>query len=175
MRFTQAISAVAAIAVATSVALFAATSASAQQANRLKRFKDWTTYKYDGSDKRICFAATKPKDSEPKNVNRGDIYLYVSTWPAEAAQNEISVKIGYAFKPGTEVTATIGKNVFTMFTKGDKAFVKDTALEKKMLNAMLKGNKVVIKGRSSRGTVTEDTFSLLGISAAVRHANKACS
>jgi len=45
---------------------------------------------------------------------------------------------------------------------------------KKMVQAMKRGAKATLTGRSSRGTKTEDTFSLKGFTAAVEDASKRC-
>ncbi|NDI14240.1 MAG: hypothetical protein EBZ20_12735 [Rhodobacteraceae bacterium] len=44
----------------------------------------------------------------------------------------------------------------------------------KIIAAMKKGAKAKLTARSSRGTRTEDTFSLLGFTAAVEDADKRC-
>jgi len=41
--------------------------------------------------------------------------------------------------------------------------------------AMKRGKSAVLSARSSRGTITKDTFSLLGFTAAVDDAAKRCS
>ncbi|NCV18636.1 MAG: hypothetical protein EBW42_07685, partial [Rhodobacterales bacterium] len=46
--------------------------------------------------------------------------------------------------------------------------------DKKMVQAMKRGAKATLTGRSSRGTKTEDTFSLKGFTAAVEDASKRC-
>ena len=46
--------------------------------------------------------------------------------------------------------------------------------DKEIITAMKRGAKAVITGRSSRGTKTEDTFSLKGFTAAVEDASKRC-
>ena len=47
-------------------------------------------------------------------------------------------------------------------------------VDKKMIQAMKRGAKATLTGRSSRGTKTEDTFSLKGFTAAVEDASKRC-
>ena len=44
----------------------------------------------------------------------------------------------------------------------------------KMVTAMKRGAGAIITGVSGRGTVTKDTFSLLGFTAAVEDAEKRC-
>ena len=60
-----------------------------------------------------------------------------------------------------------------MFSKGDTAWV-DTGNDKKIVAAMKAGQSLKVKGTSWRGTQTEDTYSLSGISAALAAIDKAC-
>lgn len=159
---------------ATAAILAAPATASAQGAKFLKSFNDWSAYAYDGADKKICFAVSQPKDVEPKNVDRSDIYFYISTWPKESVSSEISLKAGYDYKKGSKTTATIGADVFEMFTDGDKAFVQSPDTERNLVAAMRRGNKMVVKGRSSQGTETTDVYSLSGITAALNFVNRNC-
>ena len=147
---------------------------SAQTAKFLERFDDWSVYVNDQPGKKICFAIAEPKDKKPKNVKRGPIYFYVSHWPGDQVKNEISVKIGYPFRPGSSATVTIGKAKFKLFTKEEGAFVQDQAKEKQLVDAKRGGNLMIIQGRSKRGTLTTDRYSLKGISAALDRVAKEC-
>jgi invasion protein IalB len=61
-----------------------------------------------------------------------------------------------------------------MFTNGEWAWAPTDEADKKMVQAMKRGAKATLTGRSSRGTKTEDTFSLKGFTAAVEDASKRC-
>ena len=162
--------------IATAAAIMVApVTASAQGAKFLKNFKDWSAYAYSGADKKICFAVSQPKDIEPKNVDRSDVYFYISTWPKESVSAEISVKAGYKFKKGSKTTATIGSNVFEMFTDDDKAFVQSPDTERNLVAAMRRGSKMVVKGRNNEGTETTDVYSLSGITAALKYVSQNCN
>ncbi len=139
----------------------------------LDRHEDWTVYKSDTDDGTLCFAASTPKDFEPKNVNRGDIFFYVSTWPKYKVNQEVSVKLGYPLKDNTKPSVTIGTRNFTLFEEGDRAYIH-SSLEPNLLKAMKAGAKMVVQGVSKRGTKTKDVYSLSGITAALKAMNKAC-
>ena len=153
---------------------FFSTASPASALKQLQTFRDWSVYKHDEANNKMCFAITKPKDMEPKNVSRGSVFFYVTTWPEDKVKQEVSVKIGYPLKAGSQPTAAIGGSVFSMFAKGDKAFVADEAMEDKMIAAMRAGKTMVVKGVSHRGTKTTDKYSLSGISAALNHLRKIC-
>lgn len=156
------------------VAALVATPAWAQDVTLLEKFKDWSAYAASGNPK-VCFAVAKPTDSNPKKIKRGPIFFYISQWPADKVENEISVKMGYPFGAGAKATVTIGTAKFEMFTKDEGAFVEKPEMETKLIEAMKSGNTMKIEGKSSRGTATSDVYSLNGLSEAFDRAAKECS
>lgn len=147
--------------------------AQAADSKVVKRFQDWTVYKAETNDGELCFAASTPKDIAPKNVRRGDIFFYVTTWPKHKVNQEVSVKLGYPLKSSTTPTITIGSSNFTLFEKGERAYIH-SSLEDGLLKAMRAGSKMQIKAVSKRGTVTTDIYSLSGVTAALKEVNRAC-
>lgn len=147
--------------------------AAAVESTVVERYQDWTVYKAKTGDGFLCFAASTPKDFEPKNVNRGDIFFYVTTWPKFKVRQEVSVMLGYPMAAPSTPTIAIGAKNFTLFEKGNRAYIH-TSLEAGLLKAMRAGQKMVIKGTSKRGTHTVDIYSLSGITAALKAATTAC-
>ena len=88
--------------------------------------------------------------------------------------NEASFEAGYAFKKDSEATVTIDGKIFELFTDGDTAWNRDVKDDAKMVRAMRVGKQLVIRGISSRGTKTKDTYSLFGFTAAHNAINRAC-
>ena len=162
-----------AVRAACAVAALVATPALAQEVALLEKFKDWSAYAATGSPK-VCFAVSKPTNSNPKNVKRGPIFFYISQWPADKVVNEISVKMGYPFGEGAKATVTIGSAKFELFTKDEGAFVDKPETEAKVIEAMKTGNTMKIEGKSVRGTATSDVYSLNGLSDALDRAVKEC-
>lgn len=68
----------------------------------------------------------------------------------------------------------IGGSEFEMFTEGEWAWPASASDDAKIIAAMKRGADAVLTARSSRGTVTKDTFSLLGYTAALEEAEKRC-
>jgi invasion protein IalB len=54
-----------------------------------------------------------------------------------------------------------------MYTQGDGLWIKNAAEEEQMVAAMRKSAEVIVKGVSAKGTETQDTFSLKGLSQAL--------
>jgi Invasion associated locus B (IalB) protein len=154
----------------------AAPAAGGAQPKLLGQYGMWGAYTASPGGKKVCFALAKPSSSEtnPPNRPRNPIYMFISTRPAEKVSREVSLVIGYPFKPGTEAAAQIGGTTFALYTQQDGAWIKDATEEAKMVDAMRGGDNVVIKGVSTKGTQSTDTFSLKGVSQALDRAGQEC-
>ena len=150
--------------------------AQGDQPTLLGQYADWSAYTASPAGKKVCFALAKPKSSQtnPPNRPRDPAYLFISTRPAENVRNEVSVIIGYPFKPSTDATAEIGTAKFAMYTQNDGAWIKNVAEEARMIEAMRKGADLTVKGTSGRGTQSTDQFSLKGLSQALDRAEAEC-
>jgi hypothetical protein len=150
----------------------AATSAKAAQ-QTLGSFQDWTAFT-DGSERRTCYIGSVPKKKEGNYTVRGDTYVLATHRPGEKVFGEISVEAGYSYKPGSEVEISIDGQTFKLFTQGGNAWAYDEKADRALLDAMRAGRQMVVKGTSTRGTLTTDTYSLAGFSAALQSIDKAC-
>ena len=140
------------------------------------QFGTWGAYSAMPNGKKVCFALAKPSSSKtnPPNRPRDPAYAFVSTRPAEKVNNEVSVMIGYALKPGSESSVEVGGAAFAMYTQGDGLWIKNAAEEERMVEAMRKSADLVVKGVSAKGTETTDTFSLKGLAQALDRISQDC-
>ncbi|MET4801811.1 invasion associated locus B family protein [Bradyrhizobium sp. LB11.1] len=140
------------------------------------QFGTWGAYSAAPNGKKVCFALAKPSSSKtnPPNRPRDPAYAFVSTRPAEKVNNEVSVMIGYALKPGSESSVEVGGATFAMYTQGDGLWIKNAAEEERMVEAMRKSADLVVKGVSAKGTETTDTFSLKGLAQALDRIAQDC-
>lgn len=140
------------------------------------QFGTWGAYSATPNGKKVCFALAKPSSSKtnPPNRPRDPAYAFVSTRPAEKVNNEVSVMIGYALKPGSESSVEVGGAAFSMYTQGDGLWIKNAAEEERMVEAMRKSADLVVKGVSAKGTETTDTFSLKGLAQALDRIAQDC-
>jgi invasion protein IalB len=91
-------------------------------------------------------------------------------------KDEVSMLVtGYAFKPNSEASLSIGSTPFAMYTQNDGAWVKNAADEARMVDAIRKGADMAVKGTTSRGTQTTDTFSLKGVAQALDRVAQECN
>jgi len=153
-----------------------AASAQGDQPSLLVQFADWGTYFAAPGGKKVCFALSKPTTSktEPVGRKRDQPYLFISNRPAENVRNEVSLIIGYPFKPSSDATAEIGTVKFVLQTQNDGAWFRSATEETRFVEAMRKGADVTVKGTSGRGTATTDKFSLKGLSQALDRADREC-
>ena len=154
----------------------AAAVAGGAQPKLLGQYGDWGAYTASPGGKKICFAIAKPTSSQtvPPNRPRNPIYIFISTRPADKVANEVSIIIGYPFKPGSEASAQIGSTTFALYTQQDGAWIKNAAEEAQMVDAMRSGDTAVVKGVSAKGTQTTDTFTLKGIAQALDRTAQEC-
>src|SRR5579859_5594018 len=150
--------------------------AGAAKPTLLGQFGDWGAYTATPGGKKICFALAKPKSAEtrPPDRPRTEPYMFISTRPAEKVANEVSIIVGYPFKTSTEATAEVGATTFALYTQGDGAWIKNAGEEAHMVDAMRQGESVVVKGMSSHGTQSTDTYSLQGLSEALDRVAQEC-
>lgn len=143
-------------------------------AAEIGQFKAWTAHAVDSAQGKVCYIVSVPTKKQPSNVNRDDVFFYVTTWAGQTKIAEPSVVTGYPYQPGSTTTISIGAKTTSMFTKGDSAWVADRASERKLIEAMKAGSTMIVKGTSRRGTVTTDTYSLSGVTAGLKALAKAC-
>ena len=153
--------------------------AQAESTNRVAAKTDWSVFVE--SNPTECWGVSAPKetvntrDGRVVAVRRGDILLFVFYRPGEDVKGQVTFTGGYPFADGSTVNLQIGSNSFELFTDGEWAWPASESDDAKIITAMKRGAQAVLTARSSRGTQTVDTFSLLGFTAAVEDAEARCS
>ncbi|MFV0367681.1 MAG: invasion associated locus B family protein [Hyphomicrobiaceae bacterium] len=153
-------------------ALFCAHTAFA--AKLVEKSGDWSMFVHDAAQKKICFIASQPSSSSPKDAKRDPAFFYVSAWPKDGVKSEISVLLGYPVKKGSDVTVAISSDKFTLFVQGDKAFVADPTDELKLIDAMKRGSTMEVSASAEAGFETTDKYSLSGVTASLGNLDKKC-
>ena len=155
--------------------LFSFTPLKAEELKEIGKFKDWQTMVLIEPTGTVCFAQSSPVLQAPKS-NKRDARLFVTFRPNEKIIDEISASPGYEFNQNNSVTATSGKEKikFDIVQQGF-AWIADNKIEKKMVNVMKKGSRLMITGYNQNGSQTIDHYSLLGFSKAYDAAKTACS
>ncbi len=142
----------------------------------LSQYGEWGAYTASPGGKKVCFAIAKPSSSEtsPPDRPRNPPYMFISSRPTDKVSNEVSIIIGYPFKPNSEATAEVGKTSFALSTQQDGAWVKNATEEAHMVEAMRAGQSAIVKGVSAKGTRSTDTFSLRGLAQALDRVDQEC-
>jgi invasion protein IalB len=151
----------------------AAIPASAQQKD-LGTFGDWQAVSDGSGNKRLCYIGSSPKKKEGKYTTRGDVHFLVTNRPADKVKGEVSVAAGYVYKDGKDAEAEVDGKTFKLFSRGENAWAYDAGSDKAMVAALKAGKQMIVRGTSSRGTETTDTYSLSGFTAALAAIDKAC-
>jgi hypothetical protein len=149
----------------------------------LGTFNTWRAISAQNQGNRQCYALGTPTRSEPRDIQPGTsrrnaTNMFITFRPRQNVRNEISVIIGYDFRAGSnatiEVVASGGTRRFSLFTRGQGAWLQNAAEEAALIEALRRGREFRVRGTSQRGTNTTDIYSLEGISAALDRAAQEC-
>jgi len=160
--------------------VLATTGAWAQQTsnNQVAANTDWSVF--EDADPKECWAVSSPKetvntrDGRVVAVQRGEILLMTFYRPAAGVTGQVTFTGGYPFASGSTVNLDIGGTQFELFTEGEWAWPASAEDDARIITALKGGSSAILTARSSRGTVTKDTFSLLGDTAATDEAVRRC-
>lgn len=150
-----------------------------ESTNRVAAKTDWSVF-VENEPSLQCWSVSAPKetvntrDGRVVAVRRGDIRLMINYHPGEQQNGVVTFTGGYPFADGSTVNLQIGSNSFELFTDGEWAWPASESDDAKIITAMKRGAQAVLTARSSRGTQTVDTFSLLGFTAAIDDAESRC-
>ena len=137
-------------------------------------FEDWAAFQYVENGTRVCYVSSTPLDMEPKNVRRGDVYIQVTHDLRAKTRDVVSIIAGYTYAEGNAVVAAVGPAEFRLFTAQDSAWNPTPDQDREMVQTMIAGSRLTVRGTSSRGTETVDIYSLLGFTAAHKAMDEAC-
>lgn len=166
--------------IASVVLALAANGVWAQDAskNQVAVETDWSVF--EEKDPKECWAVSAPKESVNTKdgrvvaVRRGDTLLMAFYRPAAGVSGQITFTGGYPFAPGVPVTLDVDGTQFALTSEGEWAWTENAEEDAKIIASMKRGKDAVLTARSSRGTQTKDTFSLLGFTAALEEAAARC-
>ena len=160
------------------LSLGVALPASAEPANLLGVFGNWSAYSSGTGASLTCYALSKPRASRPATAKRSAIYLMISDWPARKVKAEPQVVYGYQAKEGGAAALGVGPDKFSFFIRNSgkegSAWLQQLNDNPRLISAMQSGVSAVASGVSSKGTKTSDTYSLSGFNDALTKIHAAC-
>lgn len=148
--------------------------AEAQEIRQLGSYDHWRAFMFEEDGNRVCYMASQPQKDEGDYTRRGDIHAMVTHRPERGIENEVSFIIGYPFQEDSRVTVVIDGTEFTLFTHQDTAWAPDSATDNQLVQNMIQGREMIVRGTSARGTDTTDTYSLIGFTNAHNAISEAC-
>ena len=130
----------------------------------------WTFIKQDD----WCYIGSLPiKTDLPESKKRGNNYILVYKIIG-SEENIVQVEAGYNYNLDKKINVTIDNTSFEFYSTQDSSETAWTNDDNKVIYAMKKGLELLISGESSRGTTTNDTYTLKGFTAAVNKLNSDC-
>ena len=152
--------------------------ASAEPANLLGVFGNWSAYTSGTGSSLTCYALSKPRATRPATAKRSAVYLMVSDWPSRKVKSEPQIIYGYQAKEGAAAALGVGSEKFTFFIRNNgkegTSWLQQLSDNSRLIDAMQGGVSVVASGTSARGTKTSDTYSLAGFNDAMTKVHAAC-
>jgi hypothetical protein len=138
-------------------------------------YRDWGLFEYEGDDGRLCFITSEPTEKDGNYERRGPPAVLVTRLPAEPELDEVSVQAGYSFEDGSDVEVVVdGEARFSLFTKGEYAWTRSPEDDDALIDEMKAGLEMTVRGTSTLGTYSLDTYSLLGFTAAYEAMDRTC-
>ena len=118
-----------------------------------------------------CYIGSYPIETEiPEGKKRDQAYILVYRMN-NSEDAIIQVEAGYPYDSKKSVEVTIDKKLYNFVSDEGSAWTENDI---KVISSMKKGLVLSVKGQSSRGTKTKDTYSLKGFTAAYNKLFKDC-
>jgi hypothetical protein len=122
-------------------------------------------------DENYCYIGSLPTNEEGNYTQRGSTYVLVYRIN-RSSEKIVQITAGYNYDEKKPVIVKIDRTSFKFFGKDDTAWTKNK--DKEVIYEMKKGNEMIIQGNSSRGTLTTDTYTLKGFTAAYNKLSENC-
>ncbi|WP_457587741.1 invasion associated locus B family protein [Ensifer canadensis] len=152
-------------------AILLTTCAVAQaQPVKLNSFGAWGVYSYKNDGRDTCYILSIPTTMKPDHVDHGDNFFLVAPPPRSSSGYVPQAIMGYDLEPGSTLTATVGDKAFTLAPQGRAAWTRREVRDAELVAAMKAGATMTLNARSRRGTETIYSFSLKGMTAALKGA-----
>ena len=130
----------------------------------------WTLSKDDD----WCYIGSLPIKSDlPETKKRGENYILIYKIIG-SDENIVQVEAGYQYNLDNDIVVKIDNTSFKFYTTEDSSDTAWTDNDEKVIYAMKKGLELVLSGQSSRGTITNDIYTLKGFTSAINKLNKDC-
>jgi hypothetical protein len=126
---------------------------------------------------KVCYVTSMPVKKEGKVTKREQPYAMVTAWGKSAT--EVSVASGYPYKVDSTIELIVDNTAKYQLYSNKKilkvAWGSNPSEHQKIIERMLKGTQMVVKGTSKSGTSSQDSYSLKGFAKAYKAMKDLCS
>ncbi len=130
----------------------------------------WTFVK----DEDWCYIGSIPIKSDlPDTKKRGENYILVYKIIG-TEENIIQIEAGYQYNLDKKINVKIDSANYDFYSTEESSETAWTNDDNKVIFAMKKGLELTLTGESTRGTLTNDVYTLKGFTNAVNKLNKDC-
>ena len=121
-----------------------------------------------------CYIGSLPLKSDlPDTKKRGENYILVYKLIG-SDEKIIQIEAGYNYNLSTDILVKIDQAEYGFYTTEDSSDTAWTNNDSEVIYAMKMGLELILNGESSRGTITNDTYTLKGFTAALNKLNEDC-
>ena len=121
-----------------------------------------------------CYIGSLATDTDlPSDKKRGDFYVLVYKNIGNP-DTVVQIEAGYNYKVSSDIIVIIDKGDYKFYTTEDLPTAAWTEEDNKVIFAMKKGLELTVTGESSRGTITNDIYTLNGFTAAYNKLTEEC-
>ena len=121
-----------------------------------------------------CYIGSLAVETDlPEDKKRGDNYILVYRIIGNP-EKIIQIEAGYNYKLNQDIVVKIDNTNFKFYTTEDVSDSAWTDKDSDVIFAMKKGLDLTVTGESSRGTITNDTYTLKGFTAAFNKLSTDC-
>ena len=130
-------------------------------------------WSFEKSDEYCYIGSLATETDLPSDKKRGDFYVLVYKNIGNP-DTVVQIEAGYSYKVSSDIIITIDKGEYKFYTTEDLPTAAWTEEDSKVIFAMKKGLDLKVRGESSRGTITNDTYTLNGFTAAYNKLTDNC-
>jgi len=121
-----------------------------------------------------CYIGSLPLKSDlPDTKKRGENYILVYKLIG-SDEKIIQIEAGYNYNLSADIVVKIDQAEYGFWTTEDSSDTAWADNDTEVIYAMKMGLELILNGESSRGTITNDTYTLKGFTAAFNKLNEDC-
>ena len=122
-------------------------------------------WSFEKSDEYCYIGSLATETDLPSDKKRGNLYVLVYKNIGNS-ETVVQIEAGYNYKVPSDIIVNIDNGEYKFYTTIDVPTAAWTEEDNKVIFAMKKGLELKVTGKSSRGTITNDLYTLNGFTAA---------